>query len=137
MLYMFLALPVAVAAKGASGGMGMSATGSRFSFLALLLAVFLLGWVVWVGDRLTVRTPALAVAVPASAVSMASGVPVASGPAESGALMTATRPESAGAASHGGCAGAGPGRPYLAPRCAAMCKIAMGITMGYTLILML
>ena len=26
---------------------------------------------------------------------------------------------------------------YLAPRCAAICKITMGITMGYMLILML
>jgi hypothetical protein len=133
MLYMYLALPaVAVAAKGAAGGMGgMSATGSRFSFVALVLAVFLLGWAVWVGDRLTVRAPALAVAVPAGAV------PAASGPEESGALMTATGPEPAGAASPGGCGEAGHGRPYLAPRCAALCKIAMGITMGYMLILML
>jgi uncharacterized protein DUF5134 len=139
MLYMFLAVPaVAVAAKGAAGGMGgMSATGSRFSFLALVLALFMFGYVVRVGDRLTARTPALAVAVPAVAV------PVAGGPQEPGALMTATGPESAGAASHGGCAGAGPRTPvsqgisYLAPRCAAMCKIAMGITMGYMLILML
>jgi hypothetical protein len=133
MLYMYLALPaVAVAAKGAAGGMGgMSATGSRFSFVALVLAVFLLGWAVWVGDRLTVRAPALAVAVPAGAV------PAVSRPEESGALMTATGPEPAGAASPGGCGEAGHGRPYLAPRCAALCKIAMGITMGYMLILML
>jgi hypothetical protein len=133
MLYMYLALPaVAVAAKGAAGGMGgMSATGSRFSFVALVLAVFLLGWAVWVGDRLTVRAPALAVAVPAGAV------PAVSRPEESGALMTATGPEPAGAASPGGCGEAGHGRSYLAPRCAALCKIAMGITMGYMLILML
>jgi Domain of unknown function (DUF5134) len=136
MLYMYLAVPaVAVAAKGAAGGMGgMSATGSRFSFLALVLALFMFGYVVRVGDRLSVQAPALAVAVPAVAV------PVASGPQESGTLMTATGPESAEAASHGRCAGAGPvsqGTSYLAPRCAAMCKIAMGITMGYMLILML
>lgn len=139
MLYMYLAVPaVAVAAKRAAGGMGgMSVTGSRFSVLALVLALFMLGYVAWVGDRLTARAPALAVAVPAVAVA------VASGPQESGTLMTATGPEPAGAASSGGCAGADPrtpesrGRPYLAPRCAAMCKIAMGITMGYMLILML
>ena len=133
MLYMYLAVPaVAVAAKGGMGG--MSATGSRFSVLALVLALFMFGYVVRVGDRLSVQAPALAVAVPAVAV------PVASGPQESGTLMTATGPESAEAASHGRCAGAGPvsqGTSYLAPRCAAMCKIAMGITMGYMLILML
>jgi hypothetical protein len=144
MLYMYLAVPaVAVAAKGAAGGMGgMTATGSRFSVLALVLALFLFGYVAWVGDRLTARAPALAVAVPAVAVP-AVAVPVASGPRESGTLMTATGPESTAAAAHGGCAGADPwtpgshGRAYLAPRCAAMCKIAMGITMGYMLILML
>jgi hypothetical protein len=136
MLYMYLAVPaVAVAAKGAAGGMGgMAGAGSRFSFLALILAVFLLGWAAWIGDRLTVRAPALAVAVPVGAV------PATNLPEESGALMTATGPEPAGAASPGGCADAAPvsqGRPYLAPRCAAMCKIAMGITMGYVLILTL
>ena len=107
MVYMYLAVPaVAVAAKGASGGMGgMSATGSRFSFLALVLALFLLGWAVRVADRLTVRAPEVPVAV------LASAVPVASGPQESGALMMAIvpaagGPETAGAASPGG--GAGP-----------------------------
>jgi len=115
MLYMYLAVPaVAIAAKGTSGALGaMPATGSRFSFLALVLAAFLLGWAVWVADRLTVQTPALAVAAPAAA------------------------PTGGSAAPTGGYAEAGPGGPYVAPRCAAVCKIAMGITMGYMLILML
>ena len=130
MLYMYLAVPaVAVAAKSGMGG--MSVTGSRFSVLALVLALFMFGYVAWVGDRLTAWAPALAVAASAGAV------PVASGPEESGVLMTATGPESARAASSGGCAGARQGRPYLGPRCAALCKIAMGITMGYMLIMML
>jgi len=34
-------------------------------------------------------------------------------------------------------AGCGPGSLYLAPRCATLCKIAMGFTMGYMLILVL
>ena len=123
MLYMYLAVPaVAVAAKGAAGGMGtMAGTGARFSFLALVLALFMFGYVAWVGDRLTARTPALAANLPQAP----------------GALMTVTGPPPAAAASPGGCAGARQGRPYLAPRCAALCKIAMGITMGYMLILML
>ena len=157
MLYMYLAVPaVATAAKGASGASGgMSATGARFSVLALALALFMFGYVAWVGDRLTARAPALAVPVPAAAFPAAAAppaaFPVAAVPQESAALMTATRPEPAatgpepaatepepaGDASPGGCAGSGQGRPYLAPRCAAMCKIAMGITMGYVLILML
>ena len=104
MLYMFLLLPASPAVRGAAAGMASlsaSSAASRFSFLALLMAVFLLGYVVVLGDRLSVRTPALALAK--------------------------------------GCAGApaGPGRPHLAPRCAVLCKIAMGITMGYMLITML
>jgi hypothetical protein len=126
MLYMYLALPaVAVAAKGAAGrGMAaMAGTGARFSVLALVLALFMFGYVVRVGDRLTAQAPALAVAVPAANL-----------PEAPGALMTATGPAPAAAASPGGCAGTG---QYLAPRCAALCKIAMGITMGYMLVLML
>jgi hypothetical protein len=95
--------------------------------------------VVWVGDRLTLRTAAVAVPVPASAVRVASAAPAA-GPEDPGTLMTAVGPESAATvteAPDGSCGGTSPGRPYLAPRCAAMCKIAMGITMGYMLILML
>jgi hypothetical protein len=147
MLYMFLALPAAVAVRSAAGGMGgMSApaTESRFSPLALVLALFMFGWVVSVGDRLTLRAPALAarvvaVPVPASAVRVASAAP-AVGPQDSGPLMTAVGPEHAGTVMEppqAGCGGTSPGRPFLAPRCAAMCKIAMGITMGYMLILML
>ena len=90
MLYMYLAVPaVAAAAKGAPGAMGgMSATGARFSVLALALALFMFGYVAWVGDRLTARAPALAVAVPAVAVPAAAVPPVLQ---ESGAL---TRPPS-------------------------------------------
>ncbi len=157
MLYMYLAVPaVAAAAKGAAakGGMGgMGASGARFSVLALVLALFMLGYVVRVSDRLTAQAPALAVALAvagagagagalavAGAGAGASAVPAANPPEAPGALMTATGPESAETASPGGCAGAAPGchaSSYLAPRCAAMCKIAMGITMGYMLILML
>ena len=109
----------------------MSATGARFSVLALALALFMFGYVAWVGDRLTARAPALA-AAPAPAVA---------------GHRAGARGHRAGARGHlAGVRGrrlarrlrqAGQGRPYLAPRCAAMCKIAMGITMGYVLILML
>jgi hypothetical protein len=114
MVFMFLILPAAAAAGAATSGMGMTmtATESRFSFLTLPLALYLFGYVVWVGDRVTLHAPALAiVTAPASA---------GSGP---GYGSGSPSPESA--------------RPYLAPRCAAICKITMGITMGYMLILML
>lgn len=92
MLYMFAALPPSLAHRGTAAGMtAMGATGSRFSVLALLLALCMFGYVVRVADRLPARVPA----------------PAAAGPSA------------------------------LAPRCAALCKVAMGLTMGYMLVLML
>jgi hypothetical protein len=124
MLYMFVVLPPSLASRSAASGMGamtISATESRFSFLALLMALFMFGYVVWVADRLTTRAPALAIR------------PTVQGPAVAGGPGPESVP------SPEGCAAAGSrlGRPYLAPRCAALCKIAMGLTMGYMLILML
>jgi Domain of unknown function (DUF5134) len=121
MLYMFLLLPASAVtrATAAMSAMSASSAASRFSFLALPMALFLLGYVVWLGDRLTVPAPALALA---------------------GRRLETVPPMSGNAApASADCAdtGTGPGRRYLAPRCAALCKIAMGITMGYTLILML
>ncbi len=93
MLFMLLAAPASAA------------------FLALLPAVFLLGWVVRLADRLTVRVPAFAAALGTPSVTPA---PVTAG------------------------GSGGPGGPAtpLAPRCAALCSMAMGITMGYMLITM-
>lgn len=112
MVYMFLLLPTsasasasaAAAVKGAAAGMNamtISPNESRLSFLPLLLALFLLGYVVWLGDRLTGPAPA------------------------------------PGSGACSGVAGYGHGPQKLAPRCAVLCKIAMGITMGYMLVLML
>ena len=111
MVFMFLILPAAAGAATSGMSMTMTATESRFSFLTLPLAVYLFGYVVWLGDRVSLhaRDPALATA-PASAES---------GPRPG---YGSGSPE--------------PVRPYLAPRCAAICKITMGITMGYMLILM-
>jgi len=114
MVFMFLILPAAAGAATRSMSMTMTATESRFSFLTLPLAVYLFGYVVWLGDRVTLHAPALALATaPASAES---------GP-RPGYGSGSPSPE--------------PAHPYLAPRCAAICKITMGITMGYMLILML
>ena len=109
MVFMFLILPASAAVEGAARGMTMTATESRFSFLTLPLALFLFGYVVWLGDRVTLHVPALAIAAPAGDTRPAIG---------SGSGFAATQ-------------------SYLAPRCAAICKITMGITMGYMLILML
>ena len=112
MVFMFLILPAAAGAATSSMSMTMTAAESRFSFLTLPLAVYLFGYVVWLGDRVTLHAPALALAT----------APASAGP----------RP---GYGS--GSSGPEPAHPYLAPRCAAICKITMGITMGYMLILML
>jgi hypothetical protein len=111
MVFMFLILPASAAAGAATSGMSMTmtATESRFSFLTLPLALYLLGYVVWLGDRVTLHVPALAIAAPAGGTRPAIG---------SGSGFATTQ-------------------SYLAPRCAAICKITMGITMGYMLILML
>jgi uncharacterized protein DUF5134 len=132
MLYMFLVLPAALAARstpGGMGGMGASAAGSRFSFLALVLALFMFGYVVWLGDRLSARAPALALPLTRQRA-------LAAGPA------TGPRADASGPAappSAPGCPGsASPsGRGFLAPRCAALCQLAMGLTMGYMLIMLL
>ena len=112
MVFMFLILPAAAGAATSSMSMTMTATESRFSFLTLPLAVYLFGYVVWLGDRVTLYAPALALAT----------APASAGP-RPGYGSGSPSPE--------------PAHPYLAPRCAAICKITMGITMGYMLILML
>jgi Domain of unknown function (DUF5134) len=112
MVFMFLILPAAAGAATSSVSMTMTATESRFSFLTLPLAVYLFGYVVWLGDRVTLHAPAPALAT----------APASAGP---------------GLGYGSGSPGPEPARPYLAPRCAAICKITMGITMGYMLILML
>ena len=106
MLYMFLVLPPLTGRAAAAGmagvaGMGASAAGSRYSFLALVMGLFMVGYVARVADRL-----------PSARVS------------KSDASQEPASPRAAA-------------RPYLAPRCAALCKIAMGLTMTYMLVLML
>ena len=112
MVFMFLILPAAAGAATSGMSMAMTTTESRFSFLTLPLAVYLFGYVVWLGDRDTLHAAAPALAT----------APASAGP-RPGYGSGSPSPE--------------PARPYLAPRCAAICKITMGITMGYMLILML
>ena len=138
MVYMLLAASTAASAVSTATSaartgltMGGAAAAGRFPLLALILAVFMVGYVMWQADRL----PALAAAAP-------------------------TRP--AGGGQHMRAYQAGPGTPAsqrrrgmisrrlagvenpppladqaLSPRLAACCQIAMAVTMGYMLILML
>ena len=137
MLYMLLPVHGPRPAPGRAG-MAMAGLGGStgpaggFPVLAVVLALFMLGYIVWTTDRLTSlarartamagpgrnrgrRSPAaVPMAVPPQAAGDAPGAPAAG-----------TR--------HGGQAG----RPVLAPGLAACGKLAMSITMGYMLILML
>jgi hypothetical protein len=109
MVFMF-ALPATAAAATAGGGMGTALTGAAagFSPLTLLLAVFMVGYVMWLGNNLSALTPATATATGTTTT-------MTTGTMTTGTARTA----------------------YLAPRCAACCKIAMGVTMGYMLIMLL
>jgi hypothetical protein len=167
MVFMLLLIPVLASghgpAMGAMGGAGMSAAESRFSLLTLLLALFMFGYVMWLGNGLTVPVPVPAVTGSAGALPSAGagqlsslGLVAAPGPvaaagragepdgtwapaSPAGAVQAVAEPEPAVAVARGGCGvtAARLARPFIAPRCATCCKIAMGVTMGYMLILML
>jgi Domain of unknown function (DUF5134) len=130
MLYMFLAVSTAstVAATGtAATGAGVvmgGAGAAHFRTLGLVLMLALLGYVVWTTDKFTSLAPVAArgrarTAEPALAGGGGGG---RAGP---GASMSVA-------------AQAGPaGRSPMSPRLAACCEIAMGLTMGYMLVLLL
>jgi len=136
MLYMLAAVTSAAKAAAAPGGTamaGMASGAARFPTLALALAAGLLGYVVWTADRLASLAPVAASArtpVPAP-VSSAAAAKAGPNPGAAAGVGPAARregfPELSGASE----------RPPVSPRLAACCEIAMGVTMGYMLILML
>jgi hypothetical protein len=125
MLYMFLAVS---AVRAGSSGRGMpmaSPAGSAATprTLALLLALALLGYVIWTADRLTSLAPVAALRT-ARAGTVAGGSLAGAAPAaEADGSAAAEAPP--------------PASPPMSPRLAACCEIAMGLTMGYMLITML
>ena len=142
MLYMLLAVS-AGGAGGPGGGMATSAAAARFPALGLALALFMIGYVVWTADRIT----PLAAATPAIPAT-ASTESAAHEPAAAATATTATGGQATVSTQATADAGPAPGataapghragpRPFLAPRCLACCRIAMGVTMGYMLIVML
>ena len=144
MLYMYLA--VATVAKAAAGGSamgGMAAGGAHFSTLALVLAMALLGYVVWTVDRLSSLAPVAALAarsvpVPVLAGAVAGGGASLADAGGEASLADAGGEDAGSTPRDDGQAPAGPGRRVpLSPRLAACCEIAMGVTMGYMLILLL
>jgi hypothetical protein len=138
MLYMLLMVPgPGPAGPGPMAGMGGS-FGAAVSFpaLAVVLALFMLGYVVWIADRLTSLARARA-AVPARSTAQDRARTLVA----TGALAAASPQDAAGAPGTSGNEGTWQqnpaGRPVLAPWLAACYKIAMAITMGYMLIMML
>ena len=115
-------------------GMGGSpgAAGS-FPALAVVLALFMLGYVIWTTDRLTTLTRARTAAPARSAAWDHARIPVTPG-----AVAVATTQDTTGTSGATGTWRGHPaGSPMLAPRLAASYKIAMSIAMGYMLIQML
>jgi len=129
MLYMFLAAASASRAVAAGSAMsGMAGGPAHFPTLALILAFALLGYVVWTTDRLPSLAPVAAFAAPSMPVPVLAGAAATS--ITAGDTGGSTLPDEDHA----------PGRgwgPPVSPRLAACCEIAMGVTMGYALILML
>jgi hypothetical protein len=139
MLYMFLAARAAEPGGTGSGtampGMGGSSGAAHFRALAFVMALFMLGYVVWIADRLTSLAPTTANVTASGRAEDLVGSLVPSGQAAAASAHAAAAGSTSGTgdASHLRAAG----RPMLAPRLAACYKIAMGITMGYMLILMM
>jgi hypothetical protein len=138
MLYMLLAVH---GLQPAHGGMGTAMAGigasvgpaGSFPALAVVLALFMLGYIVWTTDRLTSLARArTATAGPGRSQDRRSQAAVLAAVPPHGAGDAPGRPAPAGTRD-----GDQAGWPVLAPRLAACGKLAMSITMGYMLILML
>jgi hypothetical protein len=97
--------------------------------LTLVLALFMLGYILWTIDRL---------ASPSRARTTATAHGAAAGRPAPAAVTVSAAARVPGAARRGSVAhGEVPGRPALAPPLATGYKIAMGIGMGYMLVMML
>jgi hypothetical protein len=119
-------MPAMSASPGAAGS---------FPALALVLALFMLGYILWATDRLTSMTRADAGTTARSTPSDHARILVTSGAAGVGSQDAPDPLGTPGAAAPRQDHLAG--RPILAPRLAESYKIAMGIAMGYMLIMML
>jgi len=127
MLYMLADARPGAAASG-SGMDGMVSRAAPFPTLALVLAIGLLGYVIWTADRLTSLAPVAALAARASVLRRI--------PASNGVMSDQADPvQLPGTAGPAGVWQIGP--VPLSPRLAACCEIVMGVTMGYMLIMML
>ena len=135
MLYMLLALPARPRPPGmAMPGMAAPGTAAGFPALALVLALFMLGYVLWITDRLATRARASTALAAMPQAQPRALVTVPAGPSG----------HAAGPASQAGWPGPAEAarrrpstHPLLAVRYAECSKIVMSIAMGYMLITML
>jgi len=138
MVYMFLA--VGSAAKAASGGSGMSgmaAGTAHYPTLALFLAFALFGYVVWTADRLPSLAPVAALAAASAALAPVLTGAVGGGSRDGGTVAAEEDNRSSLRDDIPAQSGRRRSGAPLSPRLSACCEIAMGVTMGYMLILML
>jgi hypothetical protein len=140
MLYMFLALtaPAASSASGVAGMGGSARQTLSLPFLALLFALVLIGYSVWDLDQLSGpgAGPHYSLAIPRPVpAAVLVGVPAGS----DGGVTTIVRPGVAGqAASRTAIPASLTGAsPVLAPWVATGCRIAMGVTMAFMLMIMI
>jgi hypothetical protein len=111
MIYMLL--PAHPAVREPSMSMpAMSGPGGANPALALILAMFMLGYVLWTADQLTTFSRAIPVTAGSAQAALARAAPAQAAPARAATAV-------------------------LAPRLAACYKIAMSVAMGYMLITML
>jgi hypothetical protein len=138
MLYVLLALPAGPRTPGmAMPGMADPGTAAGFPALALVLALFMLGYLLWITDRLATGARAAAALAAMPQTPHRPLVTVPAGP--SGPSGHVTSPASRTGTS--GAAGTTPrppaGHTLLAARYAECGKIVMSLAMGYMLITML
>jgi len=150
MLYMFVAVSAPMThGSGGMGGGGMSGMGTlSLPFLAFCFALALVGYSIWDLDQLsgpgTSGHYSLAIARVASAGPVLAGVGTTAGlgaAAMSGPVSTLVAAEPvagpAQAAQVTPASGAADGTGVLAPWAATSCRIAMGVTMAFMLVIMI
>jgi Domain of unknown function (DUF5134) len=151
MVYMLVAVSRPAAGGGTAGAMGMGAgagSGIRFPLLAIVLAQFMAGYVMWAADRLPALAPVrawrpgpvlLAAASPEPSPVIQPAGATAPSPAPPWAISSPADPQLADPqpARRPPVPVQRPGHPPLSPRLAACCNIAMGVVMGYMLVIML
>lgn len=136
MLYMLLAVPAALhGAATAMPGMGSSpGAPAAFPALAVVLALFMLGYILWTTDQLASQARARPT-TPRAARTPQHPALVTVSSAGHAASITSSRDTPEAISTPG--QDPAVGQVLLAPRLAAVSTIAMSITMGYMLLLML